>query len=239
MRTRWLSDTRATTTGESPAAVASPSFTPHSLADSMPPSPCRSKNRTPSPEIADMRSDCRWVRVVPLILPLAILGCDQSQLIAPLEAKNAQLTQQVDELSRQAAEREEKYASLEAKWKTFEQSFDADKRQELAKNIAATEQLVAQATRNTDASAAVLKRLRDLEAEVVKLRDLCAQHASEAADANLVGNLKAAVVRLDGDLKQLQTALDRLSRVDSRIRRVESSVNSVEHKVRSLEMKVR
>jgi archaellum component FlaC len=186
-----------------------------------------------------MRSDCRWVRVVPLILPLAILGCDQSQLIAPLEAKNAQLTQQVDELSRQAAEREEKYASLEAKWKTFEQSFDADKRQELAKNIAATEQLVAQATRNTDASAAVLKRLRDLEAEVVKLRDLCAQHASEAADANLVGNLKAAVVRLDGDLKQLQTALDRLSRVDSRIRRVESSVNSVEHKVRSLEMKVR
>jgi phage shock protein A len=186
-----------------------------------------------------MRSERKCERFVWLMVALALAGCDQSHLITPLEVKNAQLTVRVDELNQKMAEMEGKFASLEAKWKTFEQSFDADKRQELAKNIAATEQMVAQATRNVDASTGVLKRLRDLESNVVKLRDLCQQHASEAADANLVGNLKDVVARVDSDLKQLKTSLDRLSRVDSKIQRLESSVRSVDHKVRSLEMKVR
>ncbi len=188
-------------------------------------------------DATDMRSERKCACVVFLMAPLALAGCELRY--TPPEAKNAQLTARVDELNQKMAEMEGKFASLEAKWKTFEQSFDADKRQELANNIATTEQMVAQANRNVDASAGVLKRLQNLETDVVKLRDLCQQHASEAADANLVGNLKDVVARVDSDLKQLKTSLDRLSRVDSKIQRLESSVRSVDHKVRSLEMKVR
>jgi septal ring factor EnvC (AmiA/AmiB activator) len=171
-----------------------------------------------------------------VVLLIATIGCENSQttsILSGLEATNSQLKRQLDDESQKTAQMEQRVVSLEAEWKRFEQNFDSEKRQELAKNIAETDQMLVQVAKSVESSSNVLTKLKGLEAEILKLRDICAKHASESADLDQFGQVKDAIFNVDKQLK------DSITRVEKNASSLKSSINWLESSVRSLESSVR
>ncbi|MFM8288950.1 MAG: hypothetical protein ACKOGA_19840, partial [Planctomycetaceae bacterium] len=174
----------------------------------------------------------KYACFLPVLVLISTVGCDQSQLIAPLEARNAELTTQVRELTAKTEKMEKDFAEVQSKWTTFERSYDAGQRAELANNIAATAEMIGEATRDAEVAAALLKRLQALEAEVVTLRDRCRKHEAESADANQIGQLKTTVSRVQSEVADLQTSVKKNGDAARKISSVESEVRSLQSEIR-------
>jgi hypothetical protein len=90
-----------------------------------------------------------------------------------------------------------KLDSLDSAWKQFQQSYSPEMRQRLEQNVHAAE-LAAQAIqKQKQSSDEAVKGVAAVLAEVERLKALCQQHEKEAANANLIGELKASVSRLE------------------------------------------
>lgn len=179
----------------------------------------------------------RFASITFILLVIATAGCDQSQFttaLSALEADNAKLTQQLEDANNKTAEVVLRISAIESAWKQFELSFESDKRQELTKNITAVEQMIAQAAKNAESSAGVLKRFQELEAEVLNLRDMCKMHASDSADANQLGQLNASISRVESTVNTLKTSIGPTigSNISHRIQMLETDVRFMKMKVR-------
>ncbi len=148
-----------------------------------------------------------------LILLIAATGCENAQTISALsalETANKQLTSRLDEAEKTTAQMEQKMGVLESDWKEFEQNFEPEKRQNLKMNIEMVEQMVGQVSKDAESAEGTLRKLRELEAEIVKFRDLCKKHAAESADANQVGQLKDGISKIGREVQALVSKLQRL-----------------------------
>jgi chromosome segregation ATPase len=189
----------------------------------------------------------KYACFLPVLVLISTVGCDQSHLIAPLEARNAELTTEVGELTTKTEKMEKGFAELESKWTSFERSYDAGQREELANNIAATALMVGEAAREAEASATLLKRLQELEAEVVTLRDQCRNHVAESADVNQVGQLKNAVSQVQSEVARLQTsasmngdaAKNKLLRVEASVQSLKSDISRLKSEISRLRFRSR
>ena len=172
-----------------------------------------------------------------MVLLIATVGCDQSQLttaLSTLEADNARLTQQLEDANKKTAEMVLRISAIESAWKNFELSFESDKRQELTKNIAAVEQMMEQATKDVKSAAGVLKRLHEMEADVLNLRNMCEKYASESADADQLEQLKASISSVEKTVNTLKTSIGPTTGLNISYR-----IQTLETDVRFMKMKVR
>jgi chromosome segregation ATPase len=178
----------------------------------------------------------------------ALLGCQDTTTntaIQQLKSENLELRRSLMELTMrfdqlatnvtsQGNERRtaaDQAASLESKWNRFQAAYEPATRDTFEQNAKAATQLLEKLKSSQEASDKTLASLVQTAEECQRLKDLCSQHAKEANDANLVGQLKESVMKLD-------QSVNGLSEIRSNVRSVQSDVSSLNSKVRSLESKV-
>lgn len=172
-----------------------------------------------------------------LMLSLSVIGCNQPGLdgaITELKKNNAELSRQLDAANKRIEESESKVAAIEAEMDAFTQAYDSDKRSQLARNIDTVEQLLNSVRGDTESASVTLKEVQALKAEIEKLKALCVKHEAEASDANQVGQVKAALAKLEQSVNKLERSVGSTPDIGSTVRQLESKIRQLESKVRRL-----
>ena len=171
------------------------------------------------------------------IFAVVVTGCNQPSsdtALAELKKSNAEFSDKLDTANKHIKDTETQIAALQAEMNAFTQGYDSDKREQLAKNIKAVEQLLVDIRQDTESATMTLKEIQALKDETQKLKDLCVKHESEARNANQIGQVKTSVASLEQSVKKIEQSLGPTPSIGVRFRQLESKVRQLESKVRRL-----
>src|SRR5262249_36254898 len=150
-----------------------------------------------------------------------------------------ELTRELDGTKKRVELAEKRLSDMEAEWDRFRRGYDAEKREQLAKNLAAAEQMLTRLSQDASSLAANLGELHKIEAEIKSIRDDCARQARDIRDVNQVGQVKDRLQTLAGEITRLESELSSLRLAGSQLSRLESRVSTLGNQFSTLSSQVR